>query len=63
MKRNHENFEYEEKLLKGKRLLEFIVEECVPMDVMPEEDVKLINMYRKYIYQKVNTWLDDLVPL
>lgn len=63
MKRNHENFEYEQRLLKGKRLLEFMVEEQVPVDVMPEEDMKLINLYRKYIYQKVYTWLDDLVPL
>ena len=63
MERNHDNFEYEERLLKGKKLLEFLVEECVPVDIMPKEDMKLINLYRRYIYQKVYTWLGDLVPL
>ena len=54
---------YENILLEGKNLLQFLVEECVPVAVMPEEDMAKINVYRKYIYQMINTYKDDYVPL
>jgi len=63
METDHDKLEYEQRLLKGKKLLDFMVEECVPADIMPREDMELINLYRSYIYQKVDTWMDNFVPL
>ena len=54
---------YEKKLLEGKKLLKFYVEECVPAAVMTEEDMEKINLYRKYTYQKIDTYKDEYVPL
>lgn len=62
-KTNHDNLNYEKRLLEGKKLLEFMVEELVPVDVMPSEDMELIHLYRRYTYQKVDTFSDVNVPL
>ena len=63
LKNNHGNMTYEKKLLKGKTLLDFMNKEQIPWDIMPAEDKKLIMLYRRYIYQKVDTIADINVPL
>ena len=54
---------YEKRLAEGKKLLDFMVEECVPVAVMPYEDMKLVNLYRQFTYQQIDTWTDSYVPM
>ena len=56
-------FTYERHLLEGKKLLDFMVDNCVPVAVMPKEDMDLINLYRRYVYQESGTFEDENVPL
>lgn len=55
---SHDKLTYEKKLLKGKRLLKLMVDNNVPLDIVPKEDTALINMYQEYTQQKVDKFAD-----
>ena len=59
----HEKWGYEKRLLDGKKQLDFLVKEQVPVDVMPIEDMENINLYRRFTYLKMDIWSDKNVPL
>ena len=61
--KGHEKWAYEKRLLEGKKQLDFLVKEQVPVDVMQKEDMENINLYRRFTYQKMDIWGDKNVPL
>ena len=63
LEKGHEKWGYEKRLLDGKKQLDFLVKEQVPVDVMPKEDMDNINMYRRFSYQMMDIWSDKNVPL
>ena len=63
VKMDHNQWEYEKRLLEGKKHLDFMVKMQVPVAVIPEEDMHKINLYRRYVYQKIDTFKDINVPL
>ena len=54
LEKGHAKWGYEKRLLEGKKQLDFMVKEQVPVDVMPKEDMANINLYRCYTDQKMN---------
>ena len=55
--------QYEKRLLDGKKCLDFMVKENIPLDVISDEDIRNIFLYKRYVHQKIDTFKDSNVPM
>ena len=63
IKLDHDQWQYEKRLLEGKMTLDIMVNEQIPARVIPKEDMHNINLYKQYVHQKIETYKDINVTL
>jgi len=52
---------YEKSCLNGMKQWKFMVDQCIPDDIMPPQDLQHIQLYMNYVKNKASAYMDDNV--